>query len=89
MKQDDFITSLKTIKKHLANQGKKKTVELIQDSLEQESYCNCKDTNSNPKTLYMSHKDAQKEIRYLLEAQQLSLNIYSCPIVRGWHLTKG
>lgn len=89
MKQDDFGTSLKTIKKHLANQKKKKTTELIQDNPEQEFYCNCKDTNANQKNLYVSYKDAQKEVEHLLKTQQLSLNIYPCPNVRGWHLTKG
>lgn len=89
MKQDDFNASLKTIKKYLANQEEKKITEPIQNSPEQELYCNCKDTNANPKNLYLSHKEAQKEVKYLLKTQQISLNIYPCPFEYGWHLTKG
>lgn len=89
MKQDDFNASLKTIKRHLLNQEEKNIIEPIQNSLEQEPYCNCEDMHGNLKNLYLSQNKAQKEVKYLRETQQISLNIYPCPFESGWHLTKG
>jgi len=89
MRENDFQQSLKTIKKHLVNQEEKNIIEPIQNSPDEKLYCNCQDMHGNPKNLYLSHHEAQKEVKYLREAKQISLNIYPCPFEPGWHLTKG
>lgn len=89
MKQDDFYTSLKTIKKHLAEKEEDKIIEAEQKHEKKELFCSCKDTHGNQKNLYLSYREAHEENKYLHETQRISLTIYPCPFERGWHLTKG
>ena len=63
-------------------------IESTQDEGIDENICLCTDTNGEMKYLYMSKKEAElaKELRQ--REQHINLKIYTCPTLRGWHLTK-
>jgi len=87
MKRDDFIKSLKHIKKNIENNRdkvKKSTIEIQTIDL----LCNCKSSDGSIKNLYFSYEDAYKEASYLLQSNIIILDIYQCPYGHGWHLTK-
>lgn len=49
--------------------------------------CDCRDSNSNPKDLYLTLEDAEKA-KYKREAEGSdTLRIYECPYKLGYHLT--
>jgi len=90
MKRNDFLRSLQTIKKHLAKTSKEdQNIEHSVKIKTRKTFCICKDAQGNPKNLYISQKEAQKELQHLLETQYISLEVYPCPSESGWHLTKG
>lgn len=49
--------------------------------------CSCRDSNGNPKALYGSKKDAQKQLEKSQKEQHVKLRIYKCPEKHGYHLT--
>lgn len=49
--------------------------------------CSCTDTNGNPKALYGSKKDAEKQRVNSEKEQKVKLYIYKCPDKKGYHLT--
>lgn len=49
--------------------------------------CSCTDTNGNPKALYATKKDAEKQQKNSEIEQKVKLYIYKCPDKKGFHLT--
>jgi predicted N-acyltransferase len=86
MKKDDFIKSLKSIKRHIEKNRKKVTKSNIKTQ-NIDLLCNCKSSDGSIKNLYLSYEDAYKKTSYLLKTNTI-LNIYQCPNGYGWHLTK-
>ena len=90
MRRNDFQKSLKIIKSHIVECEKDEKINLPTLNTQiSEQNCSCEDIHGNHKNLYPSQKDAQQEIKYLLETKSLKLYIYPCPHEKGWHLTKG
>jgi len=87
MKKDDFIKSLKCIKRHIEKNRKKITKSNIETQTI-DLLCNCKSSDGSIKNLYLSYEEAYKEASYLLKINTTILNIYQCPNGYGWHLTK-
>lgn len=49
--------------------------------------CPCTDSNGNPKALYGSKKDAEKQRKKSEVEQHINLRVYKCPHKSGYHLT--
>lgn len=49
--------------------------------------CTCRDSNGNPKALYGSKKDAEKQCEKSSKEQNIKLRVYKCPDGKGYHLT--
>ena len=50
---------------------------------------NCTSSNGEPKASYRSKRDAVLRSQIIREVKGLELNVYACPLNRGWHLTRG
>jgi len=54
-----------------------------------ESLCTCADANGMVKILYVSKSEAQSMCALRNKEVGVSLSVYTCPVLTGWHLTKG
>ena len=80
---EELIAHVKYLKD---NQGEKPRS--VPNQIKQ-SICQCVDRNGKIKTLYTTKTKAESVRIQVKNKEQLSLTIYECPSVSGWHLSKG
>lgn len=49
--------------------------------------CSCRDSKGNPKSLYLTKEDAEKQLIKSQKEQRIQLKIYPCEQGLGYHLT--
>ena len=88
MKKSDFIKSLKCIKSRIEDKRKNRPKELELHIQTIDTLCNCRGLNGSIKNLYLYYEDVSEKAEYLLQNNNLILDIYICPTGYGWHLSR-
>lgn len=84
------VTSLKELDSHIEHIKEllTKQIENYEEELKQIDTCFCLDSHGDFKYLYLTQKEAQKQVEFALKTKRIKLVPYPCPFHCGWHLTK-
>jgi hypothetical protein len=84
------VQSIKALDQHIEHIKNilKKQIENYEEELEEIDTCFCLDSRGDFKYLYLTEKEAKKQIEYSQKTKRVKLSLYPCPYHCGWHLHK-
>ena len=81
------VKALEAHIEHIKSVLKNRTQE-FQETLDEMKGCFCQDAKGEFKYLYLSKKEAQRQLAYSLKTKGIKLKYYPCPYHCGWHLSR-